>query len=244
MLKSVVIRMFALACVALLAAGAPAPAEQVTEEMKAQVPELHEFHKVIYQLWHKAWPNKDYAMFEKLLPGVHEGVKSVAGAELPGILRDKRPKWEAGVNALEESARAYESAVASGDRQGMLDAAEELHARFERLVRIIRPATKEIDAYHVELYKVYHHQMPERDLVALKETVKAMVERCGRLEEADLPPWLADRADEMKPMFAELCRRTDSLARVADKSKKWRGKIDRAVESVHDQYQAVEHSLE
>jgi len=48
----------------------------------------------------------------------------------------------------------------------------------------------------------------------------------------------------MKGLFAELCRRTEALAEAAGKATKWRRKLERKIESVHDQYQAVEHSLQ
>jgi len=204
MCKSAAIRLPVLLLIALLAVWAPAAAEQVPPEMQAQVPELWKFHEVIYQLWHKAWPEKDYAKMKKLLPRVRTGVQAVAEADLPGILRDKRPKWEEGVEALKGSLSRYEGAIATGDKQGMLDATEELHARFEQLVRIIRPATKEIDAYHVELYKVYHYHLPGKDLEGLRETSEAMVERCVDLESANLPRRLVLRfTSSMTNLFTQ-----------------------------------------
>jgi len=69
-------------------------------ELKAEVPALRAMHTVIYPLWHKAWPEKDFEMMKRLLPKVQEHVQDVTEAELPGILRDKQAKWDEGVAAL------------------------------------------------------------------------------------------------------------------------------------------------
>jgi hypothetical protein len=66
---------------------------QTQEEVKAEVPELKAFHSVIYKLWHNAWPEKDIAMMAELIPEIEKGVEKVQKAQLPGILREKKPHW-------------------------------------------------------------------------------------------------------------------------------------------------------
>ena len=48
-------------------------AQETSKEVSATVPALTEFHKVIYKIWHTAWPNKDYDMLDRSSAGDREG---------------------------------------------------------------------------------------------------------------------------------------------------------------------------
>src|SRR5512147_872850 len=140
--------------------AAPVAAQDHSAEITATVPALQEYHTVIFSLWHTAWPKKDTAMMAKLLPDIEKGAAAVTAAALPGILRDKKPAWDAGVRKLGAVVEAYRGAVEAQDRDRLLDAAEQLHRQYEALVRIIRPVLKEIDAFHSALYMLYHYYWP------------------------------------------------------------------------------------
>ena len=77
-------------------------AQGTSKETSANVPALTEFHKVIYKIWHTAWPNKDYRHALGSSTGGREGNGRDRRAELPGILRDKKVPWEKGVEESEE----------------------------------------------------------------------------------------------------------------------------------------------
>src|SRR5512136_271691 len=110
-----------------------------TSETSATVPALNEFHKVIFKIWHSAWPNKDYDMLTALFPEIERGVTTLANADLPGILREKEAAWRDGVEKLQAIVKEYKVAIEAKQRQPLLDAAEKLHAQYEVLVRVIRP---------------------------------------------------------------------------------------------------------
>ncbi|MDM7917132.1 MAG: hypothetical protein QUU85_17960, partial [Candidatus Eisenbacteria bacterium] len=76
---------------AVPAQAEPDAAQAPADETKAEVPELIALHEVIYPLWHEAWPSKNAAMIKELLPQVEAHVQAIRAAELPGILRDKKP---------------------------------------------------------------------------------------------------------------------------------------------------------
>ena len=40
----------------------------------AGVPALDSFHEVIFKIWHEAWPKKNTAMLQQLLPEVEKGI--------------------------------------------------------------------------------------------------------------------------------------------------------------------------
>ena len=234
-------RPLALAALLLVALAVPAAAENPAE-VKAEVPALADFHEVIYPLWHTAWPAKDVAMLRELLPQVQEGVARIEKVELPGILRDKLPAWQKGVAGLKESAVAYEKALAADDQQAVLDAAEQLHARYEGLVRVVRPPMKELDAYHQVLYRVFHHLWPGRKLDELRTASAELATACGALAAAPMPKRFASREATVRPELTALCAATDALGVALEGSDE--AAIGAAVEQVHTQYQKVEKSFE
>ena len=65
---------------------------------RPSVPALDAMHEVIMPMWHEAWPNKDYKALAALVPDIEKHVAAISKAELPGILRDKKAAWEAGVD--------------------------------------------------------------------------------------------------------------------------------------------------
>lgn len=213
-------------------------AEPDAAELKADVPALHDLHDVVRPLWHDAWPNKDYQLMKDLLPDAKEGVAAVQKADLPGILRDKQEKWDTGVKHLVATLDTYEKAAADDDEQGMLDAVEEFHSAFEHLYRLTRPVMKELDAYHVVLYRIYHYYMPRQQLDELRGASKELASACATLAEAKVPTWCADKADDLAPAIELLCTRTDELVATA-KGEDWKA-INQSVETMHTQYQAVE----
>lgn len=222
--------------------AASQPAHGNPAEMKAEVPELGAFHEVIFQLWHKAWPDKDAALMKKLLPQVKQDFAAVQAAALPGILRDKRAEWDKGLAAMAEAVKRYDAAAGGGDTQALLDAVEDLHTRFEEQSRIVRPHMKELGAYHVGLYQIYHRLMPEKQLPGLRAMADTLEMRCTALLAAEPPRWFKGEAAALKAECAALCEQTTRL-KVTARDTDW-AKIDAAVEAVHTQYQKVEGLFE
>lgn len=230
--------------VTLIAAAVSTVAEQMPKpgETSSQVPELFAFHDVIAPLWHEAWPNKNLAMMRELLPQVEQHVAAIQKAELPGILRDKQEAWTKGVEALAAATTAMKTALAANAEKASLDAVEELHARFEGLVRVIRPAMRELDAYHVVLYDLYHKALPAKDMAKIDSLANDLAARCGELQAAAVPKRFAAKEATLKPAFASLCAATAELqALPADAPA---ATVEKAVEKLHTQYQAAEALLQ
>jgi hypothetical protein len=119
---------------------------------------------------------------------------------------------------------------------------ERLHADYEKLVRLIRPPMKELDAYHQELYRVVHRLVPAGDVAAMPAAAATLVDRCTALQKATLPARLTSREATVRPAFAALCTATAELQAVAGSKDKAR--IEVAVDTVHTAYQAAEHACE
>ena len=217
------------------AAHAPVP----EHEIKAEVPALRALHEVIYPLWHTAWPNKDANLMRELLPRTEELVAAVAAADLPGILRDKSESWEAGIAGLQAALASYRAAAAGEEVQPLLEAVEDLHDRYERLVRTVRPVMKELDAYHVILYQLYHHIGPGGEVEPFRAAVAELHATCEPLRSAAVPRRFTEREEAIQTAFAELCVATAELAAAAPEADI---KVLLAtLEVVHDRYQAAEH---
>jgi len=122
------------------------------KETKSDVPELSEFHKVIYEIWHNAYPKNDAAALRGYVKDVNAYAEKLYSAKLPGILRDKQAQWNKGIEELKKTVARYNAAAEGKDDAEMMNAAEELHARFEQMIRIIRPALSEIEEFHKTLY--------------------------------------------------------------------------------------------
>jgi len=219
-------------------AAASQPAGAKAEDLSASVPELMAFHDVIYALWHNAWPDHDAAMMRELLPRVRTDFAAVRNAKLPGILRDKEEAWEAGLGRMAEAITAYEKAAAGSEDQPLFDAVEALHSRFEEQARLVRPHMKELEAYHVFLYQVYHHYVPDRNLEPLRVAADSLQARCAILGEATPPKWFQGDPAELAASIRTLCERTDAF-RAEVGTTDWDA-ITKALEAMHGGYQAIE----
>lgn len=211
---------------------------QRSAETVASVPALDSFHEVIFKIWHEAWPKKNVAMLQQLLPEVEKGISGVASAQLPGILRDKKALWEEGVKKLQNAGADYKTAVAAKDDSKLLAAAEVLHSRFEGLMRAIRPALKELDEFHAVLYMLYHHYLPKLDLENIRKSAVELQQKMAVLDEARLPERLSDKDYDFKVARGILSLSVSALGSLAQSNDK--NAIKEAVEAIHTNYQALE----
>lgn len=208
------------------------------EETSAQIPVLNRFHEVIFPMWHTAWPEKNVAMLAELLPGIKCYRDSLLVAQLPGILRDKQDTWKRGIERLQIIVDGYDHAASSGDTVALLEAAEQLHAQYEALVRITRPVLKELDAFHQALYMLYHHHMPDWNLDEIATATNTLKERMVALRNAVLPNRLKRKEQEFIDARTRLAASVASLD--ASLAARDREAFTSQVESMHSDYQALE----
>ena len=213
--------------------------DQHSSEVNSSVPELFEFHEVIYPIWHTAYPEKNYAMLKEMVPDVNSGAEKIYSAELPGILRDKKQDWEEGVTKFGSSVERYNKAMEGTNEEEMLSSAEELHADFEMLVRIIRPVTKEVDEFHKVLYMIYHHYWPDKNIEEFSKAVDDLEIRAAELNTCVLPKWASDKTEVFKEHSQKLYDSTKDLKVLKDAGSV-DTEIEKALEKVHDNYVALE----
>jgi hypothetical protein len=210
---------------------------RVHAETSSEVPELTEFHEVIYKIWHTAWPEKDIAMLKELKPEVIQRGGSLCSAKLPGILREKQSAWESNVSKLKALIGEYGDATDRNDGAGLLDAAERLHAHYEVMVRLIRPALKELDEFHAALYPLYHYYLPQKNLKDIKSSVALLKKKMALLNEAVLPVKHRSKLEQFNTARADLgesLKVVDSTMSSNDLKE-----IEKAVETLHSCYQRV-----
>jgi len=223
----------------LLVAGASAWSQTPeAQETESSVPALTAFHEIIYPIWHTAYPDKDYAALRSFAPDVKKLAENVYAAELPGILRDKQAKWDQALDELRKSVDAYLAAAAGSDDAVLLDAAEVLHARYEMMVRTIRPVLREVDTFHKTLYVVYHKYLPNKDFGKIAEVSADMLAQAEAITKTSLPKRLESKTQAFSAASLELHEATTALV---EAGKSGEGKaISAAVEKVHTKYQALE----
>jgi hypothetical protein len=222
-------------CLAALAALA-VPA--VPQETESSVPELTAFHEVIYPIWHTAYPEKDIAMLKSLVPQVNELAEKVFASKLPGILRDKQAKFDAGLAEFRKSVEAYNAAAKGADDKAMLDAAELLHAKYEALVRSLNPVLKEMDAFHKVLYVVFHKDLPDKKWDNVRSAAPDLKAKAEAITLAKLSTRLQARAEKFNAAAADLVKAATVLAGLGPDADG--AALEQAVLKLHSRYQDLE----
>jgi hypothetical protein len=216
---------------------------QLPDETNGRVPELDAFHKPIYALWHKAWPEKNIAQLKELFPDVESAYTTLAAAKLPGILRDKQNMWDEKMKLLTAAVAAYKSSVAGNDTAAILKAAENTHMYYEGLIRVVRPVVKQLDEFHQFLYLVHHYYMPEYNTAKLKESADSLTVKMEALKTATLSKRLeakTERFNKTRDGLAEaVVKYTEAVK--AGKEKKALAELE---ETMHARYQMVEKIFE
>lgn len=224
--------------------GSPGPLQQkkvVSEaELKAEVPELVQYHKVIYKLWHSFWPNKDIGGIVQSFEDIRKGANNIKNAKLPGILRDKKKLWDENVERLIGIVNEMSEAIDNGDSVLILKKAEELHSQYEKLVRIVKPVIKELEEFHQILYVLYHYYVPEYNVKKVKETAPELRNKAEKLKEERLLEKIKSSArDEFKVRVNKLYDEVLSFVELVEGNFDAKS-VKRKIEKVHSSYQAVE----
>ena len=156
----------------------------------------------------------------------------------PVFFAIKKAKWETGVKAMNETVAAFKLAVAKKETQGMLDAAENLHRNYEKLIRIVTPVVKEIEAFHETLYPLYHYYVAQYDYEKVSASVKELKVKMDSLNTVVLPERMKKRIDNFIAARTALSNAVDELVKtVATKDE---AKIKAAVEAMHTGYVNLE----
>lgn len=211
-------------------------------EITSSVPELSQFHDVIYVIWHEAYPSKDISGLKGMVEKIKPYMEKINNAKLPGILKDKEAKWQDGLKVLNASVENYYGAAKGTDDQVMLDAAEKLHADFEMMVRVLRPVSKEVDEYHKDLYVIFHKYYPVKDYKSIEPMMDGMIAKAEACLNAKLPKRLESKTEVFQKTVKELVEKTNALKEILKSNDG--AAIDKAIDVMHSKYQDVEKIFE
>jgi hypothetical protein len=210
-------------------------------EIISNVPELTDFHEIIYPMWHTAYPAKDMKALIGFVPHIKISVDKINKAKLPGILQDKEDQWKNQLNELNTAAEKYYKASEDENADALLAATEKLHYNYEMMMRVIRPAIKEIDEYHQTLYIIYHKLYPDKKYMEIEGFIDDLILKANAITQYPkdkLKRRLGDNLVKFDLASTELYNATVSLKEVL-KSSDLKEK-DAAVENVHTKYQQLE----
>jgi hypothetical protein len=207
-------------------------------DTESRVAELENFHQVIYPLWHTYYSTKDYPALRNCVSEVNKLAEPIYTSKLPGILRDKKERWEKGVNEFNMAVTDYSVQAKNNDDELLLKSVESLHTKYENLVKIIRPVLKEIEKFHKVLYVIYHTHLPEKNYDKIKQLSNELVVNAKAITEASLPARLADKKNDFNSIAGRLLEATKELQAIADNEDTQ--KMDKAVELIHSRYQNLE----
>lgn len=212
--------------------------EECVDETSTNIPALTEFHEIMYPIWHTAYPSKDIGALKSFVEEVNEKAEKIYKVKLPGILREKEAKWKKGVEEFKDAVNKYNEAAQGDDDQALLDAAEELHTKYENLVRIIKPILKELDEFHKVLYVIYHKYLPDKKWNDIRKECNSLKEKSQKIVEAKLPKKLESKTDQFKKLANELVNSVDKLCKAKDND------MENAVEDMHSKYEALQELFE
>jgi hypothetical protein len=209
-------------------------------EMSSSVPELDAFHDVIMPMWHSAYPNKDYAALRDLAKDVPPGVAKIAGARLPGILRDKEAVWTKGVA---DPGLLPTPTPRLPPGRTMLAARRPKPCTRDTKVCSPRASCPEGDGrLHKVLYVVNHKYLPEKHWDAICNASADLLTKSEAIAKATLPVRLQSRTDTFKKASEGLVADAKQLAGICGARKQ--AEIEKAVESLHLRYQGLEKIFE
>ena len=207
-------------------------------ELAGDVPQLFAVHEFMEPLWHEAFPERDFARIQELVPEFEPTLAALAEVDLSGILQDKQEAWAEGKANLMTAFEGLKGAAEAGNEEEMLGYAETFHMGYERLVRLIRPLVPELEVVHQHLYGMYHYYGPGYDLEKIGNAAAEMAAAVPALQAAELPSRLADHQEEFNAAVAHLGEAVDALLATMDDPN--REAVDAGVEAVHSAYAAIE----
>ncbi|HSD62688.1 MAG TPA: hypothetical protein VLB50_02785 [Ignavibacteriaceae bacterium] len=207
-------------------------------EVQAEVPALNDFHDVIYPIWHVAYPSKDYTALRNYAEDVNKASQKIYEAKLPGILQDKQEMWDKGVDEFKIATEEYKKIAAGNDDEMLLKAAENLHSKFESLVKIVHPVISELDQFHQVLYMIYHKYLPQENYQQIYNESDQLVNKATALSKVKLRKNDPEMQKKFDTYSLQLIHATEKLREQLKSNNNEMVKY--GVEDVHSIYQEIE----
>lgn len=212
--------------------------DSIKNETESKIPALEEFHEIIYPIWHTAYPEKDYKTLRGYVEEINTKAEKIYSVKLPGILREKQTKWDAGISDFKKAVIEYNDKARGKDEKGILDAAEKLHGKYEMLIRIINPTLKEIDNFHKTLYEIYHKYLPEKDYKKINSLTTELLTKAESITKVRLNKKLESKTIQFNEAANNLFSSVKELKVISEKGNG--NNIEKAIEKVHSTYEKLD----
>ena len=207
-------------------------------DTESRVAELENFHEVMYPIWHTEYPANDYSALRGHKSEVITLAEKIYAANLPGILRDKKEKWQNGMVLFKKAVDEYSLQVIGDDNGLLMKAVENMHTQYEGLVRIIRPVLNEVDQFHKVLYVIYHTHLPAKNYAQINSLSSDLVLKAQAITKAVLPAKLSDKEKDFRSAAYSLLNASIELQENNRINKD--GNTSKFVENIHSKYQRLE----
>jgi hypothetical protein len=110
--------------------------EMLVRITKPVLREVDDFHKVLYIVYHKDLPAKNYDRIRSAAGELVLKAEAITKATLPARLESRKSQYASAAAALYQAAKELDKAAGTGDA-GMVEAAvEKVHARYQDLVSV------------------------------------------------------------------------------------------------------------
>jgi hypothetical protein len=103
-------------------------------EITSSVPELTDFHEIIFPIWHTAYPAKDINALKGYVPQIKASMEAINKAILPGILKDKEADWKNQLKDFNVAADNYYKASEGNDDE----AVRNVHTMYQNLESVFK----------------------------------------------------------------------------------------------------------
>ncbi len=111
--------------------------------------------------------------------------------------------------------------------------------QYEKLVRIVRPALKEMDEFHTVLYNLYHYYLPEENKERIATSIKELKLKMETLKKATLSARMKKREPAFHEARTKLSKSVGALNSSFDMKL-----LKKDIETMHTDYQSLEKVFE
>lgn len=98
--------------------------------------EMDEFHKVLYVVYHKDLPGKDYGKIRTATQELILKAEAITKATLPGRLEARKEQFFKAASELYEEAKALGETAKTKSGEAVAAAVEKVHAKYQDLVKV------------------------------------------------------------------------------------------------------------
>ena len=198
---------------------------------KEDVSAIRNFELKLEPVLSKACADKDYRALRSVKGEVNEYAQKIYSIRLKGELKDKKASWDAGIKGFRIAVSEYYKSVSGNNSTALLEAAVRLHAAFEKLLRIIRPVSLEIDEFQSVFYLLYNKYLPNEEYDKMLSLKEKLVDKAEAIKKGKVPEKFLENLAQIQQAEDELLKVVKKFASFNESSKA--EDIEMGAENIH-----------